>query len=84
MAWSVRLGFLGQPPFCFKDPRLCGLDFLGFPWILSSESRLINKLHEIFSGKFFSSFCLTFEAPAGASAVVVIQKARITHRVSLI
>jgi hypothetical protein len=24
--------------------RFCGLDFLGFPWILSSESRLFNGL----------------------------------------
>jgi hypothetical protein len=29
------------------------LDFLGFPWILSSETRLINGLHAIFARKFF-------------------------------
>jgi hypothetical protein len=29
------------------------LGFLGFPWILSSESIDINGLHEIFSAKFF-------------------------------
>ena len=81
MAWSVRLGFLGRPPFCFKNPRLCGLDFLGF----SRRNRDLSISYMRFSVEnFFSSFCLTFEAPAGAPAVVVIQKARITHRVSLI
>jgi hypothetical protein len=29
------------------------LDLFGFPWILSSESRLINALREIFAEKFF-------------------------------
>jgi len=29
------------------------LDFLGFPWILSSESRLIKGLRWIFAEKFF-------------------------------
>jgi hypothetical protein len=29
------------------------LDFLGFPWILSSESRLINRLHAAFGGRNF-------------------------------
>jgi hypothetical protein len=33
------------------------LDFLGFPWILSTESRLINGLHEIFSRRFSTRFC---------------------------
>jgi hypothetical protein len=29
------------------------LDLFGFPWILSSESRLINGLRGIFAEKFF-------------------------------
>jgi hypothetical protein len=38
------LGFLEPIAFRRKGPRLWGLDFLGFPWILSSESRLFNGL----------------------------------------
>jgi hypothetical protein len=30
------------------------LDFLGFPWILSCEARLINGLHGIFAGNIFA------------------------------
>ena len=47
------LGFLGTSPFRCENPRFWGLEKLGFPWILSSESRLINGLHEIFSERFF-------------------------------
>jgi hypothetical protein len=36
-----------------ENPRFEVLDFLGFPWILSSETRLINELHGIFPEKFF-------------------------------
>jgi hypothetical protein len=32
-----------------RKPPFMGLDFLGFPWILSSESSLINWLHAIFA-----------------------------------
>jgi hypothetical protein len=84
MAWSVRLGFLGRAPFCFKDhvyEDWISLDFLGF----SRPNRDLSISYTRFSAeKFFSSFCLTFEAPAGAPAVVVIRKAKIAHRVSLI
>jgi hypothetical protein len=31
------------------------LDFLGFPWILSSETRFINELYDINRQKFFVS-----------------------------
>src|ERR1700722_20067750 len=47
------LGFLGTSPFRCENPRFCGLEKLGFPWILSSESRFINGLHDIFSERFF-------------------------------
>jgi hypothetical protein len=43
-AHPVDLGFLGAWPFRYENPRSGVLDFLGFPWILSSESRLINGL----------------------------------------
>jgi hypothetical protein len=40
----------------YLAPR--GLEKLGFPWILSSESRVINGLQQIFSGRFFLAlFC---------------------------
>jgi hypothetical protein len=42
---SIRLGFLGAWPFRCEgtaDEGWISLDFLGFPWILSSESSLFN------------------------------------------
>jgi hypothetical protein len=42
------------------------LDFLGFPWILSTESRLINGLRGISRGSFFLSPVLAREAETGA------------------
>jgi hypothetical protein len=44
---NPRLGFLGPRRFTREDDLLRLLDFLGFPWILSSELRLINGLHGI-------------------------------------
>jgi hypothetical protein len=58
------LDFLGPWLFRFENPRFRGLDFLGFPWILSSESRLINGLHGIFVEKFF----VALFAPWGVEA----------------
>jgi hypothetical protein len=49
------LDFLWSGAFWCENPRLCRLDFLGFPWILSSESRLINGLRGILREKFFLS-----------------------------
>jgi hypothetical protein len=40
----LRLDFLGGWPFPCENPRFWVLDFLGFPWILSSESSLFNGL----------------------------------------
>jgi hypothetical protein len=48
------LGFLGVWPFGREGPRGGGLDSLGFPWILSSESRLFNGLHGFSWEEFFS------------------------------
>jgi hypothetical protein len=50
---SIGLGFLGASPFGCENPCLCGLEFLGFPWILSSESNDINGLRGIPRGKIF-------------------------------
>jgi hypothetical protein len=52
-AAARRLDFLGSWRFGCENPRFRVLDFLGFPWILSSESRLINGLRWIFAEKFF-------------------------------
>jgi hypothetical protein len=78
------LGFLGPWLFRFENPRFRGLDFLGFPWILSSESRLINGLRGINRGKIFHAvfFSWAFAAPeekaageACGSAEVFIEQA---------
>jgi hypothetical protein len=47
------LGFLGAWPVRRENPVYRLLDFLGFPWILSSETRLINGLYGINRQKFF-------------------------------
>src|SRR5258708_2165032 len=62
-AGSLNLGFLGRWPFRNEFPYFRGFDFLGFPWILSSESRLINGLRWIFAERFFSAVC----APTSAA-----------------
>jgi hypothetical protein len=41
------LGFLGSSLFRYQTQGLSLLDLLGFPWILSCESRLLNGLHVI-------------------------------------
>ena len=50
---AIILGFLGASPFGGENPSFWGLEKLGFPWILSSETRLINGLRGIFGEKFF-------------------------------
>jgi hypothetical protein len=54
----MDLDFLGSSRFRRENPRLSLLDFLGFPWILSCETRLINGLHRINGGIFPASFSL--------------------------
>jgi hypothetical protein len=56
------LGFLGWWPFRCENPRWDVLDFLGFPWILSSESRLFNGLRGIKQGKYFQALLVAFKA----------------------
>ena len=53
-----RLGFLGSCRFRCKIPRSDLLDSLGFPWILSSESRLFNGLRGVSREEFFSRVLL--------------------------
>jgi hypothetical protein len=47
------LGFLGAWPVRRENRVYRLLDFLEFPWILSSETRLINSLYGINRQKFF-------------------------------
>jgi hypothetical protein len=51
----VRLGFLDPFSLAHESRRSRLLDVLGFPWILSSESGLINGLCAILRGKKFRS-----------------------------
>jgi hypothetical protein len=50
----IGLDFLGASPVRHENPVLRLLDFLGFPWNLSSESGLINGLRGINRQKIFS------------------------------
>jgi hypothetical protein len=43
------LDFLGRGQFERESPRFWGLEKLGFPWILSSESSVFNGLRGIFA-----------------------------------
>jgi hypothetical protein len=64
------LGFLGSSPFRDEDPRLSGLEFLGFPWIHSSESRLFNGLRGVQLKGFFSpAFVLSPDPGAGKPTI---------------
>jgi hypothetical protein len=79
------LGFLGPWLFRFENPRFEGLDFLGFPWILSFESRLIIGLQGKNRGKIFRGvFALwAFEAAVRKAAGEAMRKHRSVHRASL-
>jgi hypothetical protein len=58
------LGFLGTAPFAYETPSFWGFDFLGFPWILSSGTRVINGLHEISARNFFLRAFVVANAPS--------------------
>jgi hypothetical protein len=50
---AARLDLLGAYRLLQENKRKLLLDFLGFPWILSFESRLINGLRGINGAKNF-------------------------------
>ena len=57
-AWSVDpFGFSRRIAVSLGKLVSDLLDWLGFPWILSSESRLFSGLHEINQRKFFRRLC---------------------------
>ncbi len=58
----IIFGFSWGVPIWLRTLRFWGLEKLGFPWILSSELRLINELCGIFRKKFFAGPWLAREA----------------------
>jgi hypothetical protein len=61
------------------------LDFLGFLWILSSESRLINGLYDGFGRKNFRRGCPPLRSTRGTGAHGPgTRKHRVAHRASLV
>jgi hypothetical protein len=83
-AAARRLDFLGPWRFGCENPHFRVLDFLGFPWILSSESRLINGLRGIFAEKFFLGAFLAGGVCAETRApVLAVRKGKPVHRASL-
>ena len=82
MARPIRLGFLGAWPFRSQSPHLRLLDSLGFPWILSSESRLINGLQGTNRPVFFA-FVLGGSRRRDGSQQLGLREDRIVHALSL-
>jgi hypothetical protein len=80
-----RLDFLGSTLFAAKtldSAYWISLDFLGFPWNLSSESRLFSALRGIFATIIFAAPCPALkplgvmdEAGLGERAVLVMAQA---------
>src|SRR5579864_5616801 len=78
------LGFLGPCGFARENPRSGLLDFLGFPWIPSSESRLINGLRGMFAHRIFRApFPLSGERRRGGAPVRAMRKRGNVHEISL-
>jgi hypothetical protein len=82
-ACSIDLDFLGPSRFCPSTARKQGLDFLGFPWILSSESRLFNGLRGILREKNFARSFAARQPAATGAGVLTMQKRSVAHRTSL-
>jgi hypothetical protein len=78
------LDFLGARPFRRENARQGVLDFLGFPWILSSESILFNGLREIFAERNFSRPFAIGGSAGEAPTVSGMRKRQIAHTASLI
>ena len=79
-----RFGFSWAIAVLPRTARKQGLDFLGFPWILSSESRRFNGLRGIFGGrKFLAPFCRWGRCTGTGAGVPTMQKCSMVHRVSL-
>jgi hypothetical protein len=79
-----RFGFSWTVTVLPRTARKQGLDFLGFPWILSSESRRFNGLRGIFGGrKFLAPFCRWGRGAGTGAGVPTMQKCSMAYRASL-
>ena len=78
----IIFGFSWGVPIWLRNPSFWGLEKLGFPWIPSSESGLINGLRGIFREKFF----VTPGSPEKPERAPVraIRKGGIVHGASLV
>jgi hypothetical protein len=81
-AESARLDFLGAERLTYENKRNPLLVFLGFPWILSSESRLINEVCGIFEERIFSP--LSLGATGLGTTAEAIPKRMFDHGESLL
>jgi hypothetical protein len=77
---TVSLGFLGVSLFRYESQAFELLDSLGFPWNLSSESRLFNGLRRIHLGIFFLRLC---PRVGGESLRMACEQGGVGHRASL-
>jgi hypothetical protein len=78
-----RFGFSWTVAILPRKARKQGLVFLGFPWILSSGSRLFNRLRGTLCEKNFARpFALRQRGGTGAG-VLTMQKRSVFHRASL-
>jgi hypothetical protein len=78
------LDFLGSSLFGKENLGLWLLDFLGFSWNLSSESRLINGLRGKISKIIFGGLAhLTFASPERAPPVKAMRMAGLFIRPSI-
>jgi hypothetical protein len=79
-----RFGFSWPWLFYGENPDSKLLDYLGFPWILSSELRLFNGLHGIFERNFFLALSPSAAASRGTkTAIEAMRKRRIAHELSV-
>jgi hypothetical protein len=79
-----RFGFSWTIAVLPRTARKQGLDLLGFPWILSSESKLFNGLRRIFGGrKFLAIFCRRGGGAGTGAGILTMQKRSLAHRASL-
>ena len=78
------LGFLETSRFAATSLDFWGLEKLGFPWILSSESILINGLHGETAQRFFrGAFFRSVRRAEREHAVEAMRKSRFVHGTSL-
>ena len=82
---SIRLDSFGTARFWFENPRSDVSDFLGFPWILSSKSRLFNGLRGKSGERFFVAVFPSYQPRRNMDPPVLTRRnAELLHRVSIL